>query len=85
MNHPRIKFTEVTKLCEDTGQMGEGAESCTHAEVWVTGREEEADEEATANPAAVAIPRPRVTTNFRYTNGQTPTTITSSSRQVVET
>jgi hypothetical protein len=67
-NHPAISFIEVTDLCEATFQLREG---CDHAEVWVTMRNESESHLYTMQPA-VAVPKFRVMTDFRHTNGQTP-------------
>ena len=73
-NHPMISFTEVTTLCEETGQLHE---QCTHAEVWVTYRNVSRDGStggvSGAVQAAVALPTHAITTDFYHTNGQQPT------------
>lgn len=70
-NHPQIKFTEVTDLCRDTGQLHEG---CTFAEVWVTSLNRTNVVASTTGgvQAAVAFPRVEVTTDFVLTNGERP-------------
>lgn len=67
-NHRHIKFTEVTDVCAAEGQLHSG---CTRAEVWVTSLINNPSSTAPLE-AALAVPNPRFSTTFRYTNGLQP-------------
>jgi hypothetical protein len=95
--HPLIAFTDVTHVCEASGELVAGATSCTHAELFLTLRDVNAsalvevgtgngDDEGDGEIAQTTL-LPRLTNTFRHTNGEEPVVRLGSTevpRQMVE-